>query len=65
MNDVRGRGLGRPALAKLVFAVAGIAVFGLGIRWNHAGVRWAGIALVAVAWAMRFLRSGRGPHTGT
>ena len=56
MNDARDRGLSRTAVAKLVLALAGIVVFGLGIRWNHVGVRWTGIALVAVAWAMRFLR---------
>ena len=42
-------------LAKLLIAVVGLLVFGYGIRAESAGIRWAGIALVAVAVAMRFL----------
>jgi len=56
VNDPVRDGPSRIVLAKIALVIAGIVVFGLGIRWNHAGVRWGGIALVAVAWAMRFVR---------
>ena len=56
MNDRVPQGFSRTVVAKMAFAIAGIVVFGLGIRWNHVGLRWGGIALVAVAWAMRFVR---------
>lgn len=40
---------------KLSLAVAGIAVFFFGMRAGSQTIRWAGIALVAVAWALRFV----------
>jgi hypothetical protein len=46
-------------LARLLVALAGFVVFGYGIRAESAQIRWAGIALVAGAVAMRFL--GRPP----
>jgi uncharacterized membrane protein len=49
--------LTRLSVAKITFAIVGIAVFGAGIRLDNDWVRWAGIALVAVAWVLRF--SGR------
>ena len=48
--------MSRLSVAKLVFAGTGILLFGLGIRWDHTGVRWAGIGLVAVAWVLRFMK---------
>jgi hypothetical protein len=47
-------GLSRLSIAKISFALAGILTFGTGIRWQNTTVRWAGIALVAVAWFLRF-----------
>ncbi|NUQ11558.1 MAG: hypothetical protein HUU26_04395 [Gemmatimonadaceae bacterium] len=40
--------------AKLALAILGIALFGLGARFDAAAARWAGIALVAAAWLLRF-----------
>jgi hypothetical protein len=39
---------------KLVFALAGIVLFGVGIRLEMNQLRWIGLGLVAVAWFMRF-----------
>jgi hypothetical protein len=47
-------GLSKLSTAKLVLALVGILTFGAGIRWQNTSVRWAGIALVAVAWFLRF-----------
>ncbi len=41
-------------VVKLVLAGAGIAVFGVGINLDSAGIRWTGIGLVAAAWLARF-----------
>jgi len=40
---------------KTALAVAGLVVFGYGIRSGDPVIRWAGIAFVAVAFLMRFL----------
>jgi len=48
--------MSRLVVTKLVCVGTGIALFGLGIRWDHTGVRWAGIGLVAVAWVLRFMK---------
>lgn len=47
-------GLSRLSIAKIAFALAGILTFGAGIRVQSTTARWAGIALVAVAWFLRF-----------
>jgi hypothetical protein len=39
-----------------VIGVVGLAVFGYGIRVGSAKVRWAGIGLLVVAFAMRFVK---------
>ena len=49
--------MSRFTAAKLVLAVAGIATFGLGIRFDSIAVRWAGIGLVAAAWLLRFVKA--------
>jgi hypothetical protein len=49
------------SLAKLGFAVAGIATFGVGVRVDDSRIRWVGIAFVAVAWFLRFA----GPRPGS
>jgi hypothetical protein len=51
----------RLSLAKLGFALAGIATFGVGIRGEDSRIRWVGIGLVAVAWLLRFA----GPRPGS
>ena len=42
-------------VAKVVLAVAGLVCFLLGIRFGQDVLRWTGIALVAVAWLLRFV----------
>jgi hypothetical protein len=44
--------------AKLALALMGLVLFGAGARLDDARLRWAGIALVAVAWVLRFVRTG-------
>jgi hypothetical protein len=39
---------------KLTLALVGMVLFGAGIRFDAPSYRWAGLALVAVAWFMRF-----------
>jgi hypothetical protein len=41
---------------KIALAVAGLLAFGYGIRVDSAVVRWVGIAFVAAAAVMRFIR---------
>jgi hypothetical protein len=47
-------GFSRLTLAKVGFAVAGIGTFGVGVRVDDSRVRWVGVALVAIAWFLRF-----------
>ncbi len=44
---------------KIALALAGIALFGVGIRLGAEPYRWAGIALVAIAWLLRFWKEPR------
>ena len=46
----------RLTVAKLVMGLAGIALFGTGIRLDEPGLRWAGVAIVGLAWLLRFVR---------
>ncbi|MDP1891153.1 MAG: hypothetical protein Q8K55_09690 [Gemmatimonadaceae bacterium] len=39
---------------KIALVLAGIALFGVSVRFNAEAYRWAGIALVAVALLLRF-----------
>lgn len=41
--------------ARVVLLVAGVAAFGLALRNGVEWMRWVGIALVAVALALRFV----------
>lgn len=50
--------LGPVTIAKLALAVAGLLVFGYGVRVDLPAVRWVGVALVLVAVLLRFVRSG-------
>ncbi len=45
---------------KIALALSGLAVFGVGLRLNQAALRWTGIAIVAVAWVLRFWKAPRG-----
>lgn len=47
------------ASAKLILAIAGIAVFLVGIRTGVDLVRFTGIALVVSAWLLRFTERSR------
>ncbi len=42
---------------KLTLALGGLVLFGAGIRFNADALRWTGIALVAVAWLLRFWKA--------
>ena len=44
-------------VAKAVLALAGVVVFMVGVRSHQELLRWTGIALVASAWSLRFLKS--------
>lgn len=46
----------RMTVYKLVLAGIGLFVFFYGVQTDQSGLRWAGIALVAVALLLRFLR---------
>lgn len=43
---------------KLAFALMGVILFGGGVRYESAELRWGGIGMVAVAWALRFVKRG-------
>lgn len=52
----------KPAtIAKLALAGGGLLVFGIGIRFDNMAMRWTGVALVIVAWLLRFVKD---PPTG-
>lgn len=42
--------------AKIALALVGLVLFGAGVRLERPDVRWIGLAVVAVAWALRFVR---------
>lgn len=43
------------AMVKLAFAVAGLLIFGYGIRSDQPVVRWVGLAVVGIAFLLRFV----------
>ena len=43
-------------IAKLALAGGGLLVFGIGIRFENMAMRWTGVALVVVAWLLRFAK---------
>ena len=43
-------------IGRLTLAIAGVVVFGIGIRLGNANVRWLAIGLVAASWLLRFAR---------
>jgi len=46
----------RVAVAKVAFALAGVAIFAYGVRNENAVVRWVGIAFVVAAFLLRFVK---------
>ncbi len=46
-------------VAKIALALLGLLLFFAGTQTGFAGFRWAGIALVAAAWLLRFYRPNR------
>jgi hypothetical protein len=48
--------MGRLLLFRVVLGAAGLLLFGYGVRVESSAVRWAAIALIAVALALRFVR---------
>ena len=42
---------------KVALALVGLVCFGVGVRYQIPAYRWIGIALVAVAWFMRFWKA--------
>jgi hypothetical protein len=46
---------------KISFALAGLILFGLGIRFGNDAMRWAGFACVGVAWFLRFWKDAPPP----
>jgi len=47
------------AATKATLAVMGILVFAYGIHYESMGIRWAGIATLAVAFLLRFIDPAR------
>jgi hypothetical protein len=45
--------------AKLVVGGVGVAVWGIGVRMGEERLKWAGIALLAGAFLLRFLNTRR------
>jgi hypothetical protein len=43
-------------IAKVVLALAGVAVFMVGVQKGQDVLRYIGIGLVVVAWLMRFIK---------
>ena len=46
----------RVVVLKVACALAGLAVFGYGVRSDQNVVRWVGIGLVVVAFLLRFVK---------
>ncbi len=41
---------------KLALAIIGVGVFAVGVRLDHSRLRMVGIAIVAAAWVLRFVK---------
>ena len=50
----------RLTMAKIVLGIGGLVVFGIGVRVDRPGWRWVAVGMVAVAWLLRFIRTGPG-----
>jgi len=49
----------RITVAKIALALAGVGMFAYGVRSEDSLVRWIGIALVVVAFLLRFFKTTR------
>ena len=50
--------------AKVALALACLVLFGAGVRFENAGLRWTGLAFAVAAWLLRFVKrdeNGSGP----
>jgi hypothetical protein len=47
-------------LAKLAFAAIGVLIWAYGQRINDSNLRWFGIAVILIAFLIRFLPGARG-----
>lgn len=56
--------MGTLTRAKLALSIMGLILFAAGVRLDDARLRTVAIALVAVAWALRFVK-GRGAPSGS
>ena len=50
--------------AKIVLALVGLLLFGAGARLDRRELRYAGIAFVAAAWLLRFVKRNGGKEEG-
>ena len=44
---------------KLVIVVVGLLVFAWGMRSDEVAIRWIGVGIVGIAWALRFVDMAR------
>ena len=68
MTPIISRAPHGPARRSLLWIRAGLAAIGVatwfyGVRAQDTRVRWLGIAFLAVAFALRFVRRGRPPQS--
>ena len=55
-RDGRAAGVTPATRVKLLVAGAGLSVWGIGVRYGDERFRWAGIALLAIAFLLRLFR---------
>ncbi|HEX9562628.1 MAG TPA: hypothetical protein VF981_01605 [Gemmatimonadaceae bacterium] len=53
--------MSRLTQAKVALALVGLMLFGTGVRFQEGRLRLVGIAVVAAAWSLRFVRP-KGPR---
>ncbi len=51
-------------ILKIAFALGGLVVFGVGIRMGNDTLRYVGIALVGIAWVLRFWKGPAANSSG-
>lgn len=49
---------------KIALALAGLILFGAGVRLERTELRWAGLAVVIAAWLLRFVRPRNADESG-
>lgn len=50
--------------AKIALALAGLVLFGVGVRLELTALRWTGLAIVVAAWLLRFVRPRNTDESG-